>query len=155
MASSTYLSVKSLSSSTTTDNSNSQKPFLWAENERIQNLPFWIYTDNEAPKSIQECKATISALTYIVQDIDLQIEIRELELRGGNSRHNSSFEYEKWKVQALRAKQTHYYLLNAHNYWLIKNTPEQTDKNQKLHKLIRLLVDEPQDFVTQLELLID
>ena len=155
MASSTYLSVKSLSSSTTTDNSNSQKPFLWAENERIQNLPFWIYTDNEAPKSIQECKATISALTYIVQDIDLQIEIRELELRGGNSRHNSSFEYEKWKVQALRAKQTHYYLLNAHNYWLIKNTPEQIDKNQKLHKLIRLLVDEPQDFVTQLELLID
>ena len=76
-------------------------------------------------------------------------------MRGGNSRHNSSFDFEKWKTQALRAKQTHYYLLNAHNYWLIKNTPEKLDMDQKLHKLIRLLADEPKDFVTQLELLLD
>ena len=155
MATSTYLSAKSSNFSTTADSPQPPKPFLWPEEQRVLSLPFWIYTDNEPPKTIQECKAIISSLEFIVKDIDLQIEIRALELRGGNSRHNSSFDFEKWKTQALRAKQTHYYLLNAHNYWLIKNTPEKLDMDQKLHKLIRLLADEPKDFVTQLELLLD
>ena len=88
----------------------------------------------------------MSALEYTIKDIELQVEIRELELHTGNSRHQSSFDYEKWKVQALRAKQTHFYLLNAYKYWLIKNTPEQVDTDQKLCKLIELLIEDSDDF---------
>jgi hypothetical protein len=125
------------------------KSCLWDAEYVIDNLPPWIYSDNVPPTSVQECKAKISALEYTIKDIELQIEIRELELHTGNSRHQSSFDYEKWKVQALRAKQTHYYLLNAYKYWLIKNTPEKVDTDQKLCKLIELLIEEPEDFEAQ------
>lgn len=155
MAISTYSSPRSFSSSTTADNQIANKPYLWVEEYRISNLPPWIYTDNEPPCSVKDCKAKISALTYTIQDIDLQIQIRELELHAGSSRHNNSFDYEKWKIQALKAKQTHYYLLNAYNYWLIKHTPEKLDIDQKFRKLIGLLADEPSDFVTQIESLLD
>jgi hypothetical protein len=134
------------------------KPILWTSEYIIDNLPIWIYSDNKQPESIQECKAKISATEYTIRDIELQIEIRELELKTGNSRHSSSFEFERWKTQALRAKQTHLYLLNAYTYWLALNQKETntvaaTDsKNDKtLKKLIELLIDEPEDFVAQLE----
>jgi len=155
MAISTYSSPRSFSSSNTADNQTANKPYLWDDEQRIPNLPPWIYTDNEPPSSVQDCKAKISALTHTIQDIDLQIQIRELELHAGNSRHNSSFDYEKWKIQALKAKQTHFYLLNAYNYWLIKHTPEKLDTDQKLRKLIELLAEDPADFVTQIESLLD
>jgi hypothetical protein len=130
----------------TNDRVSTTKPCLWGSDDVIDNLPPWIYSDNEPPTSVQECKAKISALEYTIKDIELQVEIRELELRTGNSRHQSSFDYEKWRVQALRAKQTHYYMLNAYKYWLIKNTSEQVDTHQKLCKLIELLIEEPDDF---------
>lgn len=129
------------------------KPCLWEERYVIDNLPTWIYTDNKQPTSIEECRAKLSSIEYTIRDIDLQIEIRELELKTGSSRHSSSFDYEKWKGQALRAKQTHLYLLNAYKYWLILN---ERDANpikleNKLTSLIRLLIDDPQDFTAQLE----
>jgi hypothetical protein len=126
---------------------------LWNERYVIDNLPSWLYTDNPEPTSILECQAKISALQYTIQDIDLQVEIRELELKTGSSRHGSSFEFEKWKAQALRAKQTHLYLLNAYSYWLLLNERETSPSvlNDKLTKLISLLIEEPKDFVTQLE----
>jgi|APGre2960657373_1045057.scaffolds.fasta_scaffold03926_8 hypothetical protein len=155
MAISTYSSPRSLNSSSTADNQTANKSFLWEEENRILNLPPWIYTDNEPPLSVKDCKAKISALNYTIQDIDLQIQIRELELHAGSSRHNNSFDYEKWKIQALKAKQTHYYLLNAYNYWLIKHTPEKLDIDEKFRKLITLLADEPSDFVKQIESLLD
>jgi len=126
---------------------------LWNERYVIDNLPSWLYTDNPEPTSILECQAKISALQYTIQDIDLQVEIRELELKTGNSRHGSSFEFEKWKAQALRAKQTHLYLLNAYSYWLLLNEREASPSvlNDKITKLIGLLIEEPKDFVTQLE----
>jgi len=126
---------------------------LWNERYVIDNLPSWLYTDNPEPTSILECQAKISALQYTIQDIDLQVEIRELELKTGSSRHGSSFEFEKWKAQALRAKQTHLYLLNAYSYWLLLNEREASPSvfNDKLTKLISLLIEEPKDFVTQLE----
>jgi hypothetical protein len=134
------------------------KPSLWDKEYIIENLPVWIYSDNKQPESVQECKAKISATQYTIRDIELQIEIRELELKTGSSRHNSSFEYEKWKAQALRAKQTHLYLLNAYTYWLtltekesVGNDPKSCEVSKTLKTLIDLLIEEPDDFVQQLE----
>lgn len=137
------------------------KPSLWDPKYVIENLPVWIYSDNKQPGSIQECKAKISSTEYTIRDIELQIEIRELELKTGSSRHNSSFEYERWKTQALRAKQTHLYLLNAYTYWLTLNEKEinstgasEDRTSETVRKLIELLIDEPSDFVAQLEALL-
>lgn len=135
------------------------KPSLWDAKYVIENLPSWIYSDNKQPESIEECKAKISSTEYTIRDIELQIEIRELELKTGSSRHNSSFEFDRWKTQALRAKQTHLYLLNAHKYWLMLNErSEQQDTYKDLkktvEKLIELLIEEPSDFVAQLETLL-
>ena len=135
------------------------KPCLWSKEYIIENLPTWIYSDNPEPTSLQECEAKISATEYTIRDIELQIEIRELELKTGSSRHNSSFEFDRWKTQALRAKQTHLYLLNAHKYWLMLNESKATETSEKdirktVEKLIELLIEEPDDFVTQLESLL-
>lgn len=135
------------------------KPSLWDAKYVIENLPAWIYSDNKQPESIEECKAKISSTEYTIRDIELQIEIRELELKTGSSRHNSSFEFDRWKTQALRAKQTHLYLLNAHKYWLMLNESKTTETSEKdirktVEKLIELLIEEPDDFVTQLESLL-
>lgn len=132
------------------------KPCLWSKEFIIDNLPVWIYSDNPQPESMSECKAKISAIEYTIKDIDLQIEVRELELKTGNSRHSSSFDFEKWRAQALRAKQTHMYLLNAYTYWYILSQKEENQKenNSKVSKVIRLLIEEPKDFVEQLEALL-
>ena len=132
------------------------KPCLWSKQHIIENLPVWIYTDNPEPTSIAECKAKISATEYTIRDIELQIEVRELELQTGNSRHTSNFDFQKWRAQALRAKQTHMYLLNAYKYWLLLNERQENSENtdRKIEKIIRLLIDEPKDFVTQLEALL-
>ena len=86
----------------------------------------------------------------------MQIEIRELELKTGSSRHTSNFEYEKWKVQALRAKQTHLYLLNAYKYWLILNNREadNSNVNDKLNKVINILIEDCDTFIEDLEKLL-
>lgn len=130
-----------------------KKPCLWDSEYVIDNLPPWIYSDNQPPESIQACKAKISSIEYTIEDIDLQISIRELELKTGHSRHNSAFDYEKWKIQALRARQTHLYLLSAYKYWLILNERKevQAATRDKLERVIELLIDEPDDFVEQLE----
>lgn len=132
------------------------KTVLWDKEFIIDNLPIWIYTDNEQPRSISDCKAKISATQYTIKDIDLQIEIRELELKTGNSRHSNAFDYEKWKAQALRAKQTHLYLLNAYTYWLLlsEKNPAALTLDKKLNTLITLLIEDPADFVEQIEKLL-
>jgi hypothetical protein len=132
------------------------KKVLWDKRYIIENLPVWIYTDNEQPNTILECKAKVSSLRYTIDDINLQIEIRELELKTGNSRHQSNFDFEKWKTQALRARQTHLYLLNAYSYWLILNEREYADKkvNSKVDALIQILIEDPVDIVPKLEALL-
>ena len=132
-----------------------RRPSLWDEEFKIDNLPTWIYTDNQPPKDIRDCEAKISSLEYTIRDIELQIEIRELELKTGSSRHSSAFDYEKWKVGALKAKQTHYYLLNAYTYWLIKNERSALDNPGKLDKLIELLIEDPSDFETKAKALLN
>ena len=132
-----------------------RRPCLWEDEFKIDNLPTWIYTDNQPPKDRTDCEAKISSLEYTIRDIELQIEIRELELKTGNSRHSSAFDYEKWKVGALKAKQTHYYLLNAYTYWLIKNERSTLDNTSKLDKLIELLIEDPTDFETKAKALLD
>ena len=132
-----------------------KRPCLWEEEYKIDNLPIWIYTDNQPPNSIQECEAKLSSLNYTIRDIELQIEIRELELKTGSSRHGNAFDFERWKVGALKAKQTHLYLLNAYTYWLIKNTRKALDSPSKLDKLIALLIEDPADFETKASALLD
>jgi hypothetical protein len=134
-----------------------KKPFRWDDEYVIENLPTWIYTDNDQPRSINECKAKISSVEYTIEDIDLQIQIRDLELKTGNSRHQSSFDFDKWKTQALRARQTHLYLLNAYKYWLILNEkqPDPRYLDKKLNQIIKLLIEEPADFEQQLAALYD
>lgn len=134
-----------------------KKPFRWDDQYVIENLPTWIYTDNDQPRSINECRAKISSVEYTIEDIDLQIQIRDLELKTGNSRHQSSFDFDKWKTQALRARQTHLYLLNAYKYWLILNEKEPDPKylDKKLNQIIKLLIEEPADFEQQLAALYD
>lgn len=141
--------------SSTNERFANPKPCLWDPEFVIDNLPPWLYTDNKPPESLTECEAKISAIEYTIKDIELQIEIGELELRTGSSRHQTNFDYEKWKTQALRAKQTHYYLLNAHKYWLIKNKVQELDTDKKLRKLIELLVEDPADFIQRAALLLD
>lgn len=131
-----------------------QKPLLWRSEHIVENLPSWIYTDNEEPRTEAECKAKISSLEYTIKDIDLQIEIRELELKTGSSCHGSAFDHDKWKTQALRAKQTHMYLLNAYTYWLLSNKRQETLNMSKLDSVIKLLIEEPKDFIAQLEKLL-
>ena len=132
------------------------KPCLWAKEFIIENLPSWIYSDNPEPSSIKECKAKISSTEYTIRDIDLQVEVRELELKTGSSRHSSSFDFEKWRAQALRAKQTHLYLLNAYTYWLLLSQKEENPETEtsKINKVIRLLIEEPTNFIQQLEALL-
>jgi hypothetical protein len=130
------------------------KPLLWRSEYIVENLPSWIYTDNDEPRGEAECRAKISSLQYTIQDIELQIQIRELELKTGSSRHTNTFDYDKWRTQALRAKQTHLYLLNAYSYWLILNERRKTSEESKLNTVIKLLIEEPKDFVEQLEKLI-
>lgn len=133
-----------------------QKPCLWSKDYIIDNLPVWIYSDNPEPGSIAECKAKISSTEYTIRDIELQIEVRELELQTGNSRHSSNFDFQKWRAQALRAKQTHMYLLNAYTYWLLLNEQKnnEDEKDTKLKQVIRLLIEEPDDFIERLEALL-
>jgi len=131
-----------------------RRPSLWDDEFKIDNLPTWIYNDNQPPKDIRDCEAKISSLEYTIRDIELQIEIRELELKTGSSRHSSAFDYEKWKVGALKAKQTHYYLLNAYTYWLIKKERSAFDNPGKLDKLIELLIEDPSDFETKAKALL-
>jgi hypothetical protein len=133
----------------------SERPCLWPEEFRIDNLPTWIYADNQPPKDIRECEAKISSLEFTIKDIELQIEIRELELKTGHSRHSSAFDFEKWKIGALKARQTHLYMLNAYTYWMIKNKPITSGANSKLEKLIKLLIKDPSDFCEQAGLLLD
>jgi len=130
------------------------KPVLWRSEYIVENLPSWIYTDNDEPRGEAECRAKISSLQYTIQDIELQIQIRELELKTGSSRHTNTFDYDKWRTQALRAKQTHLYLLNAYSYWSILNERRKTSEESKLNTVIKLLIEEPKDFVERLEKLV-
>ena len=131
------------------------KPSLWEEKYIISNLPPWIYSDNEPPTSVKDCEAKISAIGYTITDIDLQIDIRQSECAMGSSRYKSSFDFEKWRCQSLKAKQSQYYLLNAHKYWLILNASQPLDVSRKLDKLIELLVEDSPDFHQQAQALLD
>ena len=131
------------------------KSSLWADKYIIPNLPPWIYSDNEPPIDVKDCEAKISAIEYTIIDIDLQVDIRQSECAMGSSRYKSSYDFEKWKCQALKAKQSQYYLLNAHKYWLILNSTQALDAPSKLDKLIELLVEDSPDFHQQAQALLD
>ena len=79
----------------------------------------------------------------------MQIEIRQSELAMGSSRYQSTFDFEKWRCQALKAKQSQYYLLNAYKYWFLLNDHKSLDVPSKLDKLIELLIEDPTDFTQQ------
>ena len=141
-------SSRTFSAGSTSENRQA-KPCLWENKYIIPNLPPWIYSDNEPPLSVTDCAAKISAVEYTITDIDLQIEIRQSELAMGSSRYQSTFDFEKWRCQALKARQSQYYLLNAYKYWFLLNDPKSLDVPSKLDKLIELLIEDPTDFTQQ------
>jgi hypothetical protein len=126
----------------------------WNRDYIIESLPTWVYEQNEEPNSINECKAKISSLKYTIEDIDLQIQIRELEVLNGNSKHSSNYDTQKWKAGALKAKQSYLHLLNAYTYWLIINENNILELKDKLKQLINLLIVDPCDIEQQLEKLL-
>jgi len=142
-------------SSPSTGETKQLKPTLWAEEYIIPNLPPWIYSDNEPPTSIQDCTAKISSIEYTIVDIDLQIDIRQSECAMGSSRYKSTFDFEKWRCQALKAKQSQYYLLNAHKYWMILNSTKSLDVSGRLDKLIQLLIEDAPTFHKEVQALLD
>ena len=48
------------------------------------------------------------------------------------------------------------YILNAYTYWLLLNERDEGEEtlSHKVDTLIHLLIDEPDDFVAQLEILV-
>ena len=155
MAISTGTSKTYSSPSTSTLETKQPKPSLWADKYIIDNLPPWIYSDNHPPINIRDCKAKISAIEYTIIDIDLQVDIRQSECAMGSSRYKSSYDFEKWKCQALKAKQSQYYLLNAYKYWMILNSTQALDAPSKLDKLIELLIEDSPNFHEQAQALLD
>ena len=131
----------------------SSKELLWDTKHIISNLPSWVYSDFSEPKSVNECKALISATENTLRDIDLQIQIRLAEL---DRKPGATFkeEYQRWLSGALRAKQTNLYLQSAYNYWLILNEDNEVSLEHKLKKVIEIIADDDEDLVEQLKALI-
>ena len=138
----------------TTDTDSYHTECAWDQKYVIDNLPPWVYSKHDQPTSIAEAKAKISALEHTLQDMDLQIEVRDIEVKIGESRHATSFEHDKWKAKILRAKQSSLYVLNAYRYWLILNTDETASSN-KFNELVELLIEDPTDFVTRAKKLLN
>ena len=138
----------------TTDTDSYHTECAWDRKYIIDNLPPWVYTKHEQPRSVAEAKAKISALEHTLKDMDLQIEVRDIEVKIGESRHATSFEHDKWKAKILRAKQSSLYVLNAYKYWLILNT-EDHYSNKKFCDLVELLIEDPTDFVQKAKKLLD
>jgi|TARA_R100001509_G_scaffold25660_1_gene13472 hypothetical protein len=128
---------------------------LWPEKYIIDNLPPWIYSDNKPPASKAECAAKISSIEYTIADIDIQMDIRQSEMSIGKSRYDNTYDFEKWRLGALKAKQSQYYLLNAYRYWQVLNDDQYNEEDTKLNKLIKLLIEDPKDFVQLAERLLD
>jgi hypothetical protein len=138
----------------TTDTDSYHTECAWDKKYIIDNLPPWVYAKHEQPRSVAEAKAKISALEHTLKDMDLQVEVRDIEVKIGESRHASSFEHEKWRSKILRAKQSSLYVLNAYKYWLILNTEDQYS-NKKFCDLVELLIEDPTDFVQKAKKLLD
>ena len=138
----------------TTDTDSYHTECAWDKKYIIDNLPPWVYAKHEQPRSVAEAKAKISALEHTLKDMDLQVEVRDIEVKIGESRHASSFEHEKWRSKILRAKQSSLYVLNAYKYWLILNIEDQYS-NKKFCDLVELLIEDPTDFVQKAKKLID
>ena len=96
-----------------------EQEYKWEKKYIIDNLPPWIYTNYEQPKNMVECEAMLLTCKYTIEDIDLQITIREL----GEDTSDKNLIH--WKRQALKAKQTHANLLHAYSYWKIFNETDQ------------------------------
>ena len=83
------------------------------------------------------------------------MEIRQSEMSIGKSRYDNTYDFEKWRLGALKAKQSQYYLLNAYRYWQVLNDNKYDEEDTKLNKLIKLLIEDPKDFVQLAERLLD
>ena len=111
----------------------------------IDILPDWVYTNNKQPTSIQDCMRHISIINHVISDIDLQIQIKY------QSKHS---EFTQWHIKTLKAKQSQNYVLSAYKHWLTLNTPDPLDLTDKFDKLVQLLIEEPEDVMTQLKALL-
>ena len=119
----------------------------WEGKYVIENLPPWIYTRYEQPKSIQEAKAKISNLKHTLADMDIQLEIRQVErtIQHESGEHTRDTEWAEKNKRILKAKQTTGHVLAAYNYYLIMNEETNVTKD-KFNCLIKLLIEDPHDF---------
>ena len=125
----------------------------WDTEFVIENLPPWVYKNNPVPQSVSEAKARISSLYHTIEDMDIQIQIRESEKRTALVSDNSQFDEETHEYKfrkILKAKQSTLYVISALKYWLLLNEEENISKT-KFKTLVELLIDEPVDFVDQVK----
>jgi len=126
----------------------------WNKEFIIPTLPAWIYTDNEQPKNVADCQAKLSNIKHILLDMDLQITIKDTQLRLRQGEESTVIEYDEWLLKILKAKQSYNYLLNAYNNWLILNSPEALDLTNRFDTLVEILITEPDNYLTELKRLL-
>ena len=126
----------------------------WDKEFVLASLPPWIYTENEQPKDVADCQAKLSNIRHILQDIDLQISIKDTQLQLRQGEVTTVTEYNQWLLKILKAKQSYNYLLNAYNNWLILNSPEALDLTNRFDTLVEILIEEPDNYLTELKRLL-
>ena len=126
----------------------------WDKEFVLASLPPWIYTENEQPKDVADCQAKLSNIKHILQDMDLQISIKDTQLQLRQGEVLTVTEYNEWLLKILKAKQSYNYLQNAYNNWLILNSPEALDLTNRFDTLVEILIEEPDNYLTELKRLL-
>ena len=126
----------------------------WDKEFVLASLPPWIYTENEQPKDVADCQAKLSNIKHILQDMDLQISIKDTQLQLRQGEVTTVTEYNEWLLKILKAKQSYNYLQNAYNNWLILNSPEALDLTNRFDTLVEILIEEPDNYLTELKRLL-
>ena len=126
----------------------------WDKEFVLTSLPPWIYTENEQPKDVADCQAKLSNIKHILQDMDLQISIKDTQLQLRQGEVTTVTEYNEWLLKILKAKQSYNYLQNAYNNWLILNSPEALDLTNRFDTLVEILIEEPDNYLTELKRLL-
>jgi len=86
--------------------------------------------------------------------MDLQITIKDTQLRLRQGEESTVIEYDEWLLKILKAKQSYNYLLNAYNNWLILNSSEALDLTNRFDTLVEILITEPDNYLTELKRLL-
>ena len=123
----------------------------WDSKFVIDSLPPWVYKNHPMPRSVAEAEGKISSLEHTIQDMDIQIEIRESHKQIDIlNREYDELAWQKKYRQILKAKQSTLYVISALKYWVILNNEETNVPEDRFNDLVRILIEEPADYVDQL-----